>query len=64
MFASSDFTALGRSRDYALRRAREEASRRATVALLLPQGRPSAWLLLLVGSCTYVIVHTVLLRLS
>jgi hypothetical protein len=41
-----------------------EASRHATAAVLLPRGRPGAWLLLLTGACTWVVVQTVLLRLA
>jgi hypothetical protein len=40
-----------------------EASHAATRALLFPQGRPGAWLLLLAGSCVYVLFEAVLLRL-
>lgn len=41
-----------------------EAARHATVAVLLPQGQVGAWVLLLAGCCTWVVVQTVLLRLS
>jgi len=41
-----------------------ETARQATAALLLPQGRPSAWLLLLASSCVYVVVQAVALRLA
>ncbi|MEJ8837211.1 hypothetical protein [Ramlibacter sp. AN1133] len=65
MFASSQYPVAGapertRERGAALHagEGREcEASRRATVSLLLPDGRPGAWLLLLAGSCVYVVVQ-------
>lgn len=41
-----------------------EAARQATAALLLPQGRASGWLLLLAGSCVYVVVQALALRLA
>jgi hypothetical protein len=34
-----------------------DASYRATAGLLLPHGQPGAWLLLLAGSCVYVVVR-------
>jgi hypothetical protein len=71
MFASSDFQpatiarrepstgpcAPGEGRD-------SVASHRATAALLLPAGRPSVWLLLLAGSCVYVVVQALVLRFA
>ena len=69
MFASSQYPVAAapertRQRGAALQdgEGREcEASRRATAALLLPDGRPGAWLLLLAGSCVYVLVQTLAL---
>lgn len=40
-----------------------ELSRRATAAILLPQGRPGPWLLLLAGSCFYVVIQALSLQL-
>jgi hypothetical protein len=34
-----------------------ETARRATELVLLPNGRPGAWMMLLAGSCTLVLVH-------
>jgi hypothetical protein len=34
-----------------------ELARRTTVALLVPRGRPGAWLLLLCGTCVVVLVQ-------
>ena len=41
-----------------------EACRRATAALLLPGGHPGGWLLLLAGSCVYVLVQAIALRFA
>ena len=41
-----------------------EASREATRSLLLPDGRPGAWLLLLAGACGYVVAHALMLRFA
>ena len=41
-----------------------EACHRATVCLLLPEGHPGGWLLLLAGSFVYVAVQVLALRLA
>jgi hypothetical protein len=41
-----------------------ESSRNATRELLLPQGRPGAWLLLLGGVCAFVLTQAVWMRLG
>ncbi|MBL0426222.1 hypothetical protein [Ramlibacter alkalitolerans] len=41
-----------------------EESRRATAAVLLPRGKPGAWLLLLVACCAFVVVEAIALRLA
>jgi hypothetical protein len=41
-----------------------EASRAATAALLLPEGRAGAWLVLLAGSCVYVLLQALALGVA
>jgi hypothetical protein len=41
-----------------------ELSRRATAAILLPQGRPGPWLLLLAGACFYVVIQALTLQVG
>lgn len=41
-----------------------EASRDVSAAMLLPQGRPGAWLLFVAVICAYVIVQGVMLRFA
>ena len=41
-----------------------EACRQATAQLLLPGGRPGHWLLLLAGSCAWVLIQALALHLG
>ena len=41
-----------------------EVSRQVSAGLLVRNGRPTAWLLLLAGSCVYVVAQALVLRFA
>lgn len=41
-----------------------EDARRASAAVLLPRGKPGAWLLLLAACCAFVVVEAIASRLG